>query len=648
MKSLYSELQWLPRVSRDFSEQLKMAGDKHGPLGREIQLLAQQSLDLNQLTKLARVVGRARAEGKSLDPLVPFRLAVLSNSTIDMIVPALVASAARHGIALEVVQPSYDQVAQEALTPDSRVNSSRPDAVLLALDFRALPLKLSLGDPVASSATVQGVMGYLQMLANGIRTNSDAVCIFQTFAPPVETLFGSMDRVLPGTPRSLIDRINGELTEYVLTSGHVLLDAAGLAETVGLAEWHNPQLWNMAKFSFSDDLIPLYADHVGRTVAALRGKSRKVLILDLDNTVWGGVIGDDGLEGIKIAQGEATGEAHLALQRLALDLRQRGIVLAVSSKNTDEVARTPFEQHPEMLLKLEHIAVFQANWNDKATNIQAIAEELSLGLDAMVFLDDNPVERGLVRKLLPQVAVPELPEDPAYYARTLAAAGYFEATAFATEDLSRAGFYQDNARRAQLQKQVGGVDAYLSSLDMTITFQPFDAVGRARIVQLINKSNQYNLTTRRYTEPEVTAAENDPDVFTLQVRLADIFGDNGMISVIICRPGEPGVWDIDTWLMSCRVLGRKVEHMVLRELVKRAQAAGISKLRGVYKPTDRNKLVIDHYARLGFKEMGFTKTGEGESGSTDWELAVDNAEPESAPMKVVSLGFAEVAEKQFA
>ena len=279
-------------------------------------------------------------------------------------------------------------------------------------------------------------------------------------------------------------------------------------------------------------------------------------------------------------------------------------MLAVSSKNTDEVAREPFEQHPEMLLKLDHIAVFQANWNDKATNIQAIAEELSLGLDAMVFLDDNPAERGLVRKLLPQVAVPELPEEAAYYARTLAAAGYFEAVAFATEDLKRADFYQDNAKRADLQKQVGGVDAYLASLSMTITFQPFDATGRARIVQLINKSNQYNLTTRRYTDPEVAAAENDPDVFTLQVRLADIFGDNGMISVVICRPGEAGVWDIDTWLMSCRVLGRKVEHMVLREILEHARAAGVHKLRGAYRPTDRNNLVIDHYAKLGFTKVG--------------------------------------------
>jgi FkbH-like protein len=403
---------------------------------------------------------------------------------------------------------------------------------------------------------------------------------------------------------------------------------------VGLAEWHDPQLWNMAKFSFSDQLIPLYADHVARTLAALRGKSRKVLILDLDNTVWGGVIGDDGLNGIKVAQGDAKGEAHLAVQRLALDLRQRGIVLAVCSKNTDEVAREPFEKHPEMLLKLDHIAVFQANWNDKATNIQAIAEELSLGLDAMVFLDDNPVERGLVRKLLPQVAVPELPEEPAYYARTLSAGGYFEALAFASEDLKRAGFYQDNAKRANLQKQAGGVDAYLESLNMTITFQPFDSTLRARIVQLINKSNQFNLTTHRYTDPEITEVENDSKVFTLQVRLADIFGDNGMISVVICRPGESGVWEIDTWLMSCRVLGRKVENMVLREILKHARAAGIHKLIGIYRPTDRNKLVVDHYAK-----MGFTKVWEEKSGLTRWKLLVEGANPESVPMKVVSQGF---------
>ncbi len=638
MNSLYSELQWLPRVPADFSARLKaLAG---AVTGRELQALASFALDLNQLTKLAKATDKARNAGNSLEPLVPFKLALLSNSTVDLIVPAMVASALRHGIALEVIQPAYDQAAQEALTPDSTVNSSRPDAVLFALDYRALPLKISPGDGGAADATVQGALGFLQALRNGIKSNCGALCIFQTFAPPPEPLFGSLDRALPGTMRSLIDNINRELALSVGAWGDALFDTAALAETVGLADWHNSQLWMLGKFAFAHQLIPLYADHVARTVAAIRGKSKKVLVLDLDNTVWGGVIGDDGLDGIKVAQGDPRGEAHLAVQRLALDLRQRGIVLAVSSKNTDEIAREPFLKHPEMLLKLDHIAVFQANWNDKATNLQAIATELSLGVDSLVFLDDNPVERGLVRQLLPQVSVPELPEDPADYARTLAAAGYFEAVTFAEEDLKRAGFYQDNARRATLQKQMGGVDAYLASLDMTITFQPFDATGRARIVQLINKSNQYNLTTIRYTEPEVIAAENDSNVFTLQVRLADTFGDNGMISVLICRPGAQAEWEVDTWLMSCRVLGRRVEHMVLREILEHARRSGMEKLIGVFRPTDRNKLVVDHYSRLGF-----TKIDEDASGATRWELTVAGADPESAPMKIVSRGFATTPEQ---
>jgi FkbH-like protein len=639
MNSLYVKLQWLRRAPKEFSVRLKVLESSPGLVGQDLQALALHALDLTQLTKLGKAVSKMQSDGKSLDPLVPFRLAVLSNSTSDLIVPTLVASSVRHGVALEVIQPSYDQVAQEALTPDSMVNSSRPDAVLLAIDYRALPLRLTPGDAEASSATVQGAIDYLQALRDGIKANSNAVCIFQTFAQPVETLFGSLDRVLPGTKRRLLDEINHELVESVLGSGDVLLDVSALAETVGLADWHNNHLWNMAKLPFSDELIPLYADHVARTVASIRGKSRKVLILDLDDTVWGGVIGDDGLEGIKVGQGDTRGEAHLAVQRLALDLRQRGIILAVSSKNTDMVAREPFERHPDMLLKLDHIAAFQANWNDKATNIQAIADELSMGLDCMVFLDDNPAEREAVRMLLPQVAVPELPEDPANFARTLAAAGYFEAVAFAHEDINRAVFYQDNAKRTSLQKQARGLDAYLASLDMTITFQPFDATGRARIVQLINKSNQYNLTTRRYTSPDVAAAENDPEVFTLQVRLTDVFGENGMISVLICRPSEIGVWDIDTWLMSCRVFGRKVEHMVLREVLKHARTAGIKKLTGCYRPSGRNKLVFDHYAKLGF-----TPVGEDEFGMTRWELLVTGAHPESAPMSVISYGFATAKE----
>jgi FkbH-like protein len=374
--------------------------------------------------------------------------------------------------------------------------------------------------------------------------------------------------------------------------------------------------------------VPLYADHVARIIAALRGKSRKCLVLDLDNTVWGGVIGDDGLDGIRTAQGDAVGEAYRSVQQLAL--RQRGIVLAVSSKNTDEVARAPFRQHPEMLLR-------EANWDDKARNIRTIAGALSFGLDALVFLDDNPVERGLIRRELPQVAVPELPDDLELYARTLAAAGYFESLSFSDEDRKRADFYRDNARRHGLRDQATDLTSYLASLEMEITFQPFDSVGRARFAQLINKSNQFNSTTRRYSEAEVAEAERASDCFTLQVRLGDTFGDNGVISVIICR-ARGNAWEIDTWLMSCRVLGRGVEDMVLREILQHARERGITRLIGVYRPTKRNGMVRDHYAKLGFSLLDSDPDG-----TMRWELMSD-ATAREAPMRVRREGLQLAAE----
>lgn len=632
-EGLYRGLCWLPRPPPDFNSRCRALANSELECGRQIQALASHALDDNQLNRLAKVISTLRAS-VGLKPLTPFRLGVLSNSTADFLVPVMVATAARHGIALECIKANYDQVIQEALSPASVINSANADAVLIAIDHRALPLRAKFSSRDDSDAAVERVLSYVDTVRNGLKAHSKAICIVQTLAAPPESLFGSLDRVLSGALRNTIDRVNARLAESIPGTGDLLLDVAGIAETVGLENWHSPTEWNLAKLPFSTECLPLYADHVARLIAALRGKSRRVLVLDLDNTVWGGVIGDDGLEGILCAQGDATGEAHLSVQRLALELRERGIALAVSSKNDDQVARLPFREHQEMLLKEEHIAVFQANWNDKATNIQAIAKALSLGIDSMVFLDDNPMERNLVRDMLPEVAVPELPADPALYARTLAAAGYFEAIAFSDEDVKRAGYYQDNAKRVELEKQAGDIDAYLKTLQMKITFQPFEATGRARITQLINKSNQFNLTTKRYTEAEVAAAESDPDCFTLQVRLSDTFGDNGMISVVICRLKEPATWEIDTWLMSCRVLGRRVEQMVLKQIVSHALARGVQRLMGVYTPTDRNKLVEHHYSNLGFSLIE-----RGNDGSTVWVLDTHDAVIEGAAMTVHTVGF---------
>jgi FkbH-like protein len=633
MSSFYSELSWLPRPSADFNLLCRSVLDEPEDAGNKVRRLASTALDENQLVRLDRVIRKLRAANHSLAPLTPYRLAILSNSTTDFFPPVLTATAARHGLALECMAASYGQVMQESLDPSSWLNTSGSDAVLIAVDWRGIPLRFTPGNAAEARAAADEALRYLGEITAGIQRNSKAICILQTLPAPAERLFGSLDRALPGAPRHVVDAVNSGIAELAQHSGCVLLDIAGLAETVGLANWHSPSEWNMAKVPFAQTLLPLYADHVCRLLGALRGKSRRCLVLDLDNTLWGGVIGDDGLKGIQIAQGDPLGEAFLDFQRYALSLRERGIVLAVSSKNEDATARLPFREHAEMILREEHFAVFQANWSDKATNLQAIADELALGIDSLVFADDNPFERELVRGKLPMVAVPEMPADPSLYARTLSAAGYFEAGVFSEEDLRRAAYYDGNARRASLQKQSGDIREYLASLQMEIAFQPFDETGRARIAQLINKSNQFNLTTRRYTEAEVAQMEADGSCFTLQIRLADKFGDNGMIGAIVCRAAGD-TWEIDTWLMSCRVLGRCVEQMVLRELMFRAAARSIGTIVGVYRPTDRNKLVEQHYAKLGF-----TLADQSPDGSTTWRLDVAGVPPEAAPMAVRYIGM---------
>ena len=631
-RSHFEDLEWLPTPPADFRQRCRALGDAASP-GREARALATHALDIGQLETLAEAIAAVRAAGADLAPLTRFRLGLIGNGTLDFIEPALIASAARHGVALECIRGGYDQALQDALNPASVINTARPDAVLLALDYRALPLRERPGDVEAAQASVEATIAHLGFIRSSIREACGAPVIFQTLVPPAETLFGGFEAMAPGTWRSLIAETNRRILLENATSNALVLDVAALAAMVGIAEWHSPAQWNMAKLPFDSKFVPLYAEHVGRLVGAILGKSRRCLILDLDNTVWGGIIGDDGLEGIRVAQGDTEGEAHLQLQQLALSLRSRGVVLAVSSKNEDATARLPFRSHPEMILKEEHITVFQANWNDKATNIVAIAKELSLGLDAMVFVDDNPAERSLVRRTLPDVAVPELPEDPAMYARVVGTAGYFDAISFSDEDRRRADFYEGNARRVALQAQVTDMDAYLKSLEMVIKFEPFDAVSRARIAQLINKSNQFNLTTRRYTEAEVEALERDDRAFTLQVRLTDAVGDNGMISVIVCKVAGPRTWTIDTWLMSCRVLGRRVESMVLREIIHHAANHGVDRLVGVYRPTERNMMVKDHYATLGF-----TKTADLEDGATEWTLDLPK-DVEAAPMTVIRSGF---------
>jgi FkbH-like protein len=496
--------------------------------------------------------------------------------------------------------------------------------VLIALDHRGLPFRQDAGGawpPYQSEAALRE----LDTIREGVRRNSGAISLVQTVPAPLLPLFGSLDATLAGSARAAIAAFNAALAGDVSARGDLLVDIDALAQAVGLDDWYDDRDWHLAKLPFSQRALPLYADHVLRTIAALRGKSRKCLVLDLDNTLWGGVIGDDGLEGIAVDQGDARGEAHRAVQSVALDLRRRGVVLAVCSKNDDATARLPFREHPGMLLKEEHIAVFTANWEDKASNLERIAQRLDIGLDSLVFLDDNPVERAQVREALPQVAVPELGADPSTFARTLMLAGYFDSAAFTPEDLARAEQYQGNAHRAELMESSRDLGQFLRSLEMTIQFAPFHAQGRKRIAQLINKTNQFNLTTRRYTEAQVAAMEASPAHFTLQVGLVDRFGDNGMICAVICQR-RADEWEIDSWLMSCRVLNRKVEESVCNRIAREAIAQGAKRLIGVYVPTPRNNIVAGLFGQLGFVRQDDAREEQ------RWVLDLEAFQPFDVPM----------------
>jgi FkbH-like protein len=505
---------------------------------------------------------------------------------------------------------------------------AKPDFVVLALDAPSLGLARARFDADDAEAAVQSAIDYVGSLRDGAHVNVGAGAILQTLAPPPETLFGSYDAQLPGSVSRMIARFNQLLVEKVLGEGDLLLDAGFIAQTVGLATWHDPLRWHDAKMPFALDAVPLYADHLCRLLAAARGLSRKCLVLDLDNTLWGGVIGDDGLNGIKLGQGSARGEAHLAVQSLALELRRRGIILAICSKNEEAAALIPFREHDEMLLKEDHISVFVANWVDKATNLKEIAKTLNIGTDSFVFLDDNPAERERVRQEMPEVAVPEIGDEASDYVRLLSMAGYFEAITFGDEDRKRADMYQANAQRVSALQKVGNLDDYLESLEMVCTITPFDGLGRGRIAQLINKSNQFNLTTRRYTEAQVAEVEAAAEKFAIQVRLVDRFGDNGMISAVIFDRGDEE-WRCDTWLMSCRVLGRRGEEAVLAHVAAAARAAGASSLIGEYLPTPKNVIVEKH-----FEKLGFSHCADRADGGTVWALDLESYRPPELPMRI--------------
>lgn len=591
---------WRPPLSSNWGERLEIF-EAALIEGRDldfhaIRSLAGQRLTTREQLRLERFANKLLKSNIPSPTFAPVSVGLLGNRTLSYLPAPLAAAGLARGLAISSVEAPYDSVASYAYSPSDCFGKPL-DAVLVVLDETAFANKRPILDRAAEEEAVAAAEDLFSALAGATLEKSQCRPIFATL--PAAQQVSSAELATPGTSARFRHLVNLKLAEGAMLGKWLIWDQAALASRVGLENWLDPIRYHAAQIPFRIEMCPLASDSIAAVLAAMKGKSARALVLDLDNTLWGGVIGDDGLAGIRLGQNSPEGEAFVAFQTFILSLRDRGVVLAVCSKNTDEIAREPFRNHSEMVLKESHIAVFQANWNDKATNIRSIAESLGLGLESLVFVDDNPAERERVRQELPMVSTIEVGEDPSFFIERISRSGLFDHLPLNTEDISRAESYGGRAAAAEVRAKIGNYSDYLSSLEMRMTIKPFDDAGRSRVTQLINKSNQFNLTTKRYGEQDVQRIEEDPDQLAWQVRLEDKFAQHGMIGVIIVRKDD-AAWTIDTWLQSCRVLERGVEQTVMDALFDTARRAGASTIHARYVPTDRNGMVSQFFPAFGF------------------------------------------------
>jgi FkbH-like protein len=610
---------WLP-VAPDFREDLRAARESAKPVDffEKLASLAQHRLGFLETLQLDRALGQWTLE--QVPGFSICRLAILASSTVEHLLPAIRVAGLRRRLLIDVCTGAYGQYRQELLSPASFLHQFAPQMILFSLTAREAASGVQVTESETEvDATIARSIDELRSLWRKARETFKAAVIQQNFLNVAVPLFGSYDRLVAGAPARVFARLNDRMSEAAAQDAILLLDIARASERDGIDAWFDLGRWLQGRLEIAPQAAPLYGDMVARIVAAQYGLSRKCLVLDLDNTLWGGVIGDDGIEGIILGEGSAIGEAHLALQRYAKQLKERGIILAVCSKNDPMIAEAAFREHPEMILKRSDISAFMVNWDDKAENLKAIAARLNIGLDSLVFVDDNPVERARIRQSLPMIAVPELPKDVSQYVRCLADAGYFEAVAFTSEDRQRTEQYVANAERDALFETSASLDDFLRDLRMSVAFGPFTAANLARVAQLFNKTNQFNTTTRRYTIEQVTKFAAADEMITLQFRLVDKYGDNGLVSAMILDPDpkEPEVFEIANWVMSCRVFGRQLELEAMNIAVEQARRRGKKAIRADYNPTAKNGVISELYSSLGFSRLNGRTPG---NGGTCWFL----------------------------
>ena len=552
--------------------------------------------------------------------LPQLKVALVGDTATQFLATAIKGVGIEHGYQTDLFEAEYNQVERQFLDPTSELYAFDADFIVLFQSTHKLGEKHSALSLEQQSVLADDRLSFVASLCeNPALANKKIICL--NYPEIEDTVFGSYATKVTSSLTYQVRKLNMGLMDLSQQYANLFIcDIAALQNKLGRDFMFAPNVYVSTEMVLSIDALPYVAGRVMDIICSIKGQFKKCLILDLDNTLWGGVIGDDGLEGIQLGHGLGIGKAFTEFQMWVKKLKQRGIIICVASKNNEETAKEPFEKHPDMVLKLEDIAVFQANWETKVDNIRTIQSILNIGFDSMVFLDDNPFERNIVRENIPGITVPELPVDPGEYLEYLYGLNLFETASYSQADKDRTKQYQVEAKRISLQKTFGNEADFLKSLDMVSVVSGFTKFNTPRVAQLSQRSNQFNLRTIRYTEADIEAFANDPKIIDLSFTLEDKFGDNGLIAVIIMKPLDAETLFVDTWFMSCRVLKRGMENFTLNTMVERAKAAGYKRIMGEYLPTPKNKMVESHYPSLGFTAIDGAATAQ-------YELLVDSYQP---------------------
>jgi FkbH-like protein len=550
------------------------------------------NLSFNSLLKILK---------RNTDGYSHLTIAVMAEFASQHFVKALRGALILRRFSASIWEAEYNSVDSTVLSQDSELYEQHFDYIIILPSSHKLNKEFS-HDPKKAGFADRKI-NHLNSLVSLLTERTKSKVIYCNYHELNDGIFGNFANKTDHSFLYQVRKLNYELMKLAIAHPNLYIaDVADLIVQRGSRETFDPKLYVHADIVYSLDFLALLAQTTSQIISAIQGSFKKCVIVDLDNTLWGGVIGDDGLENIEIGD-LGLGKAFTGLQTWLLDLKNRGIILAVCSKNTEGVAREVFEKHPGMTLKLSDISVFAVNWETKVDNILFIQSVLNIGFDSMVFLDDNPFERGIVKSNIPEITVPDLPSDPAEYLPYLQSLNLFETASFSEEDTKRTKQYQEEAGRIEFQKSFKNEDEFLRSLNMEAIISPVDNFTRPRVAQLMQRSNQFNLRTIRYTDEDIRKLMNDPFFLTLTISLSDVYGDYGLISAVILEKKSKDHLFIDSWIMSCRVLKRGVESFLLNEIVLLAEEQGFKYIEGEYIPTPKNGLVKDHYTRLGFESL---------------------------------------------